>query len=316
MKPKRTRNNPFLIYFIFLLSAVPAWSQDSAKKELLLDLAYYMPASRVPYIMIQCKTKEGKKFQPVAGVNVQVYLDNDSSVNLLGRLTTDESGEGKLSLPVTLKANWESASSHNFIGISESTSIFDQAKSELSITKSKLIIDTVVGAEQRSLEISVLSLKGTEWVPTAGVELKLGISRLGGSLPISDEETYTTDSTGKAVAEFKRVGMPGDEKGNLIVQAKVEDNSELGNLVSEKTLPWGIERVQEKNEFTERSLWATRDKAPIWLWMMAGIIMTIVWGTILYLVLLLLKIRKLGRAEMKNEELRMKSEKVQIELTS
>src|SRR4249920_1734128 len=109
MKQKRTRNNIFLIYCILLLSAAPVWSQDSAKKELLLDLAYYMPASRVPYIMIHSKTKEGKKFQPVAGLKVQVYLDNDSSVNLLGRIITDEKGEGKLSLPVTLKANWENA---------------------------------------------------------------------------------------------------------------------------------------------------------------------------------------------------------------
>jgi len=300
MKPKRIRTNFFLIYCVLLLIVAPAWSQDSAKKELLLDLSYYMPASRVPYIMIHCKTKEGKKFQPVAGVKVQVYLNNDSSANLLGRLTTDDRGEGKLSLPVILKSNWESAATHNFIGVSESNSIFDQTKSEIAITKSKLVIDTVPGAEQRSLEISVLSLKGTEWVPAAGVELKLGIRRLGGSLPISDEETYTTDSTGKVVAEFKRVGMPGDEKGNLIVQAKVEDNSELGNLVSEKTLTWGIKPVQEKNEFTERSLWATRDKAPIWLLTMAGVIMALVWGTIIYLLRMLFKIRRLGRLEMKN----------------
>jgi hypothetical protein len=295
MKPKRTRNKFFLIYCILLLTVAPAWSQDSAKKELLLDLAYYMPASRVPYIMIHSKTKEGKKFKPVAGLKVQVYLDNDSSNNLLGRTITDEKGEGKLSLPITLKANWESVAMHNFIGVSENNSIFDQTKSELAITKSKLIIDTVPGAEQRSLEISVLSLKGNEWLPAAGVELKLGIRRLGGSLPISDEETYTTDSTGKVVAEFKRVGMPGDEKGNIIVQAKVEDNSELGNLVSEKTLTWGIKPVQERNEFNERSLWATRDKAPIWLLTMAGVIMFLVWGTIVYLLRMLFKIRKLGR---------------------
>ena len=310
MKPKNTRNKFFLIAFILLLMTAPAWSQDSAKKELLLDLAYYMPASRIPYIMIHNKTKEGKKFQPVKGLQVSVYLDNDSLASLLGTITADEKGEGKLSLPSTLKTKWESSAIHNFIGVSGNNAVFDQTKSELSITKSKLVIDTVPGAEQRSLEISVLSLNGNEWVPAAGVELKLGIRRLGGSLPISEEETYTTDSTGKVVAEFKREGLPGDEKGNIIIQAKVEDNAELGNLIGEKIISWGIKPVQEKNEFTERSLWATRDKAPIWLWMMAGIIMTIVWGTIIYLALLLLKIRRLGRGEMKNEELRMKNEKV------
>ena len=295
MKPKLINHKLFLICGMLLLAAAPVWSQDSAKKELLLDLAYYMPANRVPYVMVHSKTKEGKKFQPVNGLLVQVYLDNDSSANLLGKITTDERGEGKLLLPASLKTTWESSGTHNFIGISESNKIFDQTKSELSITKSKLIIDTVVDAESRSVEISVLSLKENEWIPAAGVELKLGISRLGGSLPISDEETYTTDSTGKLVAEFKRERIPGDEKGNIILQAKVEDNAELGNLISEKTIPWGVKSIQEKNEFTERSLWATRDKAPVWLLLMAGIIMAIVWGTIIYLVWMLFKIRRLGR---------------------
>jgi hypothetical protein len=49
-----------------------------------------------------------------------------------------------------------------------------------------------------------------------------------------DEETYTSDSTGMASAGFKRDSMPGDEKGNLILVVRVEDNdnSRLSHLDS------------------------------------------------------------------------------------
>jgi hypothetical protein len=41
-------------------------------------------------------------------------------------------------------------------------------------------------------------------------------------------------------------------------------------------------------------LWATRDKAPVWLLLMAGFIVASVWGTIVFLLVQIGKIRKLG----------------------
>jgi len=98
--------------------------------------------------------------------------------------------------------------------------------------------------------------------------MKVAVKRLGGDLVVSEEETYTTDSLGMIEAEFGRDSLPGDEKGNLILVAKIDENEELGNLAVEKTVPWGI-AMKTTNDFDQRSLWATGNKAPVWLLFMA-----------------------------------------------
>jgi len=76
---------------------------------------------------------------------------------------------------------------------------------------------------------------GNEWVAVKEIEMKLGIKRMLGNFTVGDEETYTSDSTEMASAEFKRDSKPGDEKGNLILVARVEDNDDYCNLVAEKS---------------------------------------------------------------------------------
>jgi hypothetical protein len=89
--------------------------------------------------------------------------------------------------------------------------------------------------------------------------------------------------------------MPGDEKGNLILVARVEDNDIYGNLVVEKPVPWGIKLKAGKN-FWHRTLWSTGNRAPVWLLFLALSIIIGVWGTLFYLVKQLLKIKKMGKA--------------------
>ena len=113
-------------------------------------------------------------------------------------------------------------------------------------------------------------------------------------LSAGDEATYTTDSTGMANVEFKRDNLPGDLKGNIVLAASVEDNDELGNLLIEKPVNWGVAVKEDKSFFSQRALWTTRFKTPYWLLIMAYSIAIGVWSTILYLVFQLVKLKKLG----------------------
>ncbi len=123
---------------------------------------------------------------------------------------------------------------------------------------------------------------------------KIAVKRLGGNLLVNETPTFTTDSTGQASADFKRDSIPGDSKGNIILVAAVEDNEQFGNLSVEKTVPWGS-KFQYVSTFDKRSLFATRDKAPVWLEFIAYSIIVAVWGILIYLVMNVLKIKKLGK---------------------
>ena len=167
-------------------------------------------------------------------------------------------------------------------------------KGEAQVTKAKIEIDTSRTDEAKNVTVNVKELQNGEWVPANGVELKIAVKRSIGNLPIGDEETYTTDSTGSVTAEFKRDSLLGDNKGNFILVARTEDNEKFGNLFAEKNVNWGVTPIFD-NSFDQRSLWATRSKTPIWLLGLAGSIVAGVWGTLIYLILQVIRIRKMGR---------------------
>lgn len=294
------KNNSQLIATIMVfLFAVPccAMAQDSTKKNLVLTISYFMNNNKEVYLMASTKTKIAKKFQPVTGVTVNLYLDADSAGNLIGKVTTDKDGLAKAVLPPALKTIWDQSAKHTFMGVTAATKDYESSTAEASISKSKIVIDTTSDAETRTVLVKVEAFNGTAWTPVKDVEMKLGVSRTSGSiLSAGDEATYTTDSTGTVTAEFKKLALPGDEKGNIVLVAKVEYNEQLGNLRIDKTVPWGVAEKIDNSFFNQRTLWSTRFRTPFWLLFMAYSIVIGVWGTLIYLVFQMIKIKKLGIA--------------------
>ena len=295
---KRLKNKTVFFLLTFLLTDIICFAQDptkNEKKELQLNVSYYQPQNNIPYVLVTSKTKVERKFIGVKDLKVNVYLDKVSDANLIQSFQSDETGEKRVYIPTSFKGVWDAASSFTFIAVTAANKEFDETKGEVEIAKAKIEIDTSRTEETKNVMVNVKTLQNGDWVPAKGVELKIAVKRSLGNLPIGDEETYTTDSTGSVTAEFKRDSLLGDSKGNFILIARTEDNENFGNLFAEKNVNWGVAPIMD-NSFDQRSLWATRSKTPIWLLALAGSIIAGVWGTIIYLILQMIKIRKMGRA--------------------
>ncbi len=295
MNPKNILKTSLLLGALFA-TGIKIFAQDSTRPELLVNISYCMDNNKAVYLVVNTKTKLGKKFKPVPHLAVVLYLDSIAQNNLVTRVITDPDGRAKAILPPALKNAWDASSTHTFIGVAERSKDFEETQGETKITKSKISIDTLTEGETRSMIVKVLALKEGEWLPAKDVEMKAGISRMGGILPAGDEPTYTTDSTGSVTIELKKNNLPGDEKGNIILAAKVEDNDEYGNLLVEKQVLWGIPTSPDDSFFNQRTLWSTRFRTPFWLLFMAYSIVIGVWGTLFYLIGRLVKIKKLGVA--------------------
>jgi hypothetical protein len=178
----------------------------------------------------------------------------------------------------------------HFIALSDSGQGFSAATAEADVTKARLEIDT---AAERSVIVKLVEWKKGSWAPVNGVDVRVAVRRLGGDLNISDAPTYSTDSTGSISADFKQDSLPGDGHGNITLVASVDDNDTYGTLSVEKSVPWGVYRPYVSN-FDKRSLFARRGRTPLWLNFIAYSIIFLVWGTIFYLLSLLLKIRRMG----------------------
>ena len=283
-----------LLLTAFIISSA-AHTQDSLAKQPLLDVNYFSYNNNIPYVQVMARLKQGRKFEPVKGVILKVYLDSISpSLLMTEKGVTDETGKADAAMPPSLQKEWNASAKHTFIAEASGVKEFEGEKAVTEITKAKLLMDTATGSETKNITVTLVALEDGKWTPVKDADMKIMIKRLGGDLTVGDEANYTTDSSGTVTAEFKRDSIPGDANGNIVLIAKVEDNDNYGNLSVEKTAKWGAPLTYHSTLY-ERSLFATRDKAPIWLLFMAYFIIGIVWGTLIYLVFQIFKIKKLGK---------------------
>ncbi len=282
-------NKVKILYFSLLITFF--FGAKLSAQEEVVKLHYYNENNNLQYLFLEANRKEAKILTPLPNKEYKVFLNTNDSSNLISAIKTDNSGRAKLFLPISLKESWNNNSEHTFIVEENEKEII----SDFIINKAKIEIDTFTSDEgQKSIKAIVTKLVENKWLPADEVEMKLGIKRVGGILPSADEQSYTTDSSGTVVAEFKKDKIPGDENGNITLIAKVEENENFGNLSTEKIVNWGITTQVDSTFFEKRTLWSTRFKTPYWLLTLAYSIAIGIWATLIYLVYLVVKIVKLG----------------------
>jgi len=266
-------------------------AQAVEKNTLVLGVKYYNDNNAAQHLVVSAKSKIDGKFQKIGNIAVKVFITNDSNKNnFIGAGITSERGEFILFIPPSAKTEWLKSATQNFLAISASNKLYDEARAETIITKAKIKIDT---ADGKIVNAKLFIQVDTSWQPMAGVEMLLAVKRLDGNLNISETATYTSDSAGAISGEFKRDSLPGDQKGNLVLIANIIDNDVYGNIEAETTVPWGKPLVYTTN-YNHRSLFARRGHSPIWLELLAYGIIVLVWAVIIYLGFQIRKIIKLG----------------------
>ena len=293
---KKALNTRFyILWIVFSLGmATNVVAQDTSVAEPSVNLRYFVNNNSTQYLLVQSRTKVGKKFQPLPGRSVQLYLDSNNAAYLITKTNTDEKGLAKVIMPPSLKDKWNSSAQHQFIGVLEATSKEQERTASLNITKAKMEMDTSTTDSVHTIKVQVKFLQNNNWVAAKDVEMKVGIARSAGILSAGDEESFTTDSSGALSVDLKKNNLPGDQLGNFVLVAKVEDNEQYGNLLIEKVVPWGVPIKYDKKFFDQRTLWTTRFRTPLWLLLIAYGIVISVWGSLIYLVVQMIKIKKLG----------------------
>ena len=281
-----------LLAFILAISAYNGFSQAAEKGDLNITINYFIVNNKLPYLMVKVKSKVNGKFQNVAGIGLKLFLDKDSTGTFIGNAVTNEKGEAIAYIPPSVKKEWATSVKHTFLATFDGNKQYDAAKADLTVAKAKILIDV---SSDKTVTASVFEMKDTAWTPVKGVDVVLAMKRMDADLTINETPTFTTDSTGKASGDFKRDSIPGGATGNITLVAKIVDNDTYGNLVIEKTVPWGAKFIPV-NTFDRRTLFATRNKAPIWLLFIAYGIAISVWGVLIVLVFNLFRIKKLGEA--------------------
>lgn len=293
---KMNCRHKILIILFSLLGVITGnlMAQDTGEVPVNLGLKYYLPENKVPFIKVITNRKIGRQFEAVKGVTVNVYFGEATGDRLMGKVITAANGEARVAFPSSLKSGWDSLDVFTIVAESVPAAKEEQLNAELTVKKAILVLDTTNEDGVRTVTAQLKEKRADEWVAIPEIEMKLKIKRLLGNLTVGEEEIYTADENGTASSAFLKDSMPGDEKGNLILVARVEDNDDYGNLAIEKKVPWG-KPVSANAQVWKRTLWATGNRAPFWLIALAVSITVGVWGTLFYLVKQMFKIRKMGK---------------------
>lgn len=145
--------------------------------------------------------------------------------------------------------------------------------------------------ERDTMLIATLTTVGAsgEPVPAAGVEVAFFVKRYFGDLPLG-EGVQRTDVNGWAAVELP-VNLPGDTAGMLTLIAKAIINDGIDNVSDTLQAAFGKPLVM-RNITEERSLWGRARVAPLYIIITFFGALLIVWGTMGYVVMNVLKINR------------------------
>lgn len=116
--------------------------------------------------------------------------------------------------------------------------------------------------------------------PIAEVDLYFYVERTFSLLPIGDIFN-TTDENGEVTIEFP-MDLPGDDHGNVVVIAKLEDAENYPDAEVSETIDWGIPTDQNPHA-ENRTLWSAGANAPLSLLFLTNSLIAIAWGIIFYI---------------------------------
>ncbi|HRG67945.1 MAG TPA: hypothetical protein PLS73_03810 [Saprospiraceae bacterium] len=292
-------NLSIVLFFATSLLCVLHSQSDSiapvVKKKAILKLSYFSVENQIQFLNFKGLIKTKDKLEPIAYRPIHLYINEASDEkNKIGDFVTNDQGRIQSVISPVFADVWKTNNPITFIARLDSVDEMGTLETETEITKAKIKLDTLFEDEMRKVVAHVYTLEDTNWIPAKDVEIKIGVQRLASVLPINKEASLTTDSSGQAVTEFVLDSIPGDVNGNIQLIAKIEDHELYGNLETKFQVPWGKSSHFVNSHFEGRSLWARGDRVPIWLAFLAYTIIFSVWGTLIYLIIQVLKIRRVG----------------------
>lgn len=230
------------------------------------------------------KAKVNGKIRKMHSLKIHFYLITDSSSTEVGTINADNNGIAVF----TLNPEQVLIGSDGFVkckAVVNANKNMEEGEVEISFKKALLTVTPTENEGVKSLDVKLVETTKQGETPIANITVGIYVDRTFKPLKVGEG---TTDEAGMASIEFPN-NLPGNEKGNLIVYAKVDEDENYGNLeasfIGEK---WGTS-VSKKHQEQPRALWSSHP--PLWMLITFIILMVAVWGHYIVIVYELFRLR-------------------------
>lgn len=270
-------------------------TQTKKKNKARIQLEYFNVVGDSPYLNATVKTKVKRSYQTVEGVPVGFYLLDENGEIEIGQELTNEKGIAKIELGKNFASLEDTIFSHRFLAAIENNRQLKNKKRELEIREAVFKMTLGEDDSVRTVQVFFGAPDSTgHIIPIEGATVRPYVQRLFSLLPLGGDELESTDSEGYFKFEFPN-DIPGNEKSELTIITKLEEDDLHGKLMAEKTVTWGVPMITSPAS-VKRELWSARMNAPIYLQVVVNSMLLGIWGTIIYILIQLRKIKKAKRS--------------------
>lgn len=288
-----------LLIVLFVLAAhASLFSQDSAAEKIKPSIKLsYRIAEQGRSVRVEISHREGKNTIPAENLIVNLYLNEVKKYNpatgegWMSNMVTDEDGVCVFDLTDNFKRIKTGAHTFKFIAGIATDPRYENSTEEITMNDYRIDLrsekqDSVINVRARLVQLGDSGEKAM-----AKTEMKLLIKRTFGMLPFG-EDNLTTDDSGY-VSGIIPADVPGNGDNTITVVGRFEDMDNDGIIEGAKSIAWNVPPFE--HTFDKRTLWSTGSNAPVPLVVISVSIILVIWGTIFYLIYLLLQIKKAGK---------------------
>lgn len=284
-----------ILMTLFTPLAMLAQTDSTAKKEAATEKEPSLISPALDFIVVQkadntvdlkaaAKAKIKGSFIKLPLLKISFFQVSDTAQKNLGFVITDKNGKAELTVKkeaLTPAKDGSLSFKASFNGNKQ----MEAADGEVNIKNALLEITPV--KEDSLLTVKVKFSSPASGMDSAVKDLTVGIfvKRFFSPLKIGEG---TTDENGEATIEIPN-NLPGDDKGNIILLAKIDENETFGNLEASVTQKWGLP-VSSKLQEQPRALWSAHP--PLWMLITFVVLMGVVWGHFIVIVYQLFRLRK------------------------
>ena len=252
-----------------------------------IELITVQKADNTIDLKASVKAKVKGTFIKLPLLKVSFVQVNDTTEKALGFLITDRNGAAVLNVKAGgLKT--DTGGKLLFKALFAGNKAMETAEGEATIKRARLEIVPVKGDSSNSVQIKLIDIGSGEEKPVPEIAVGIFVKREFNPLKIGEG---TTDENGEASVEVPN-NLPGDDKGNITLLAKLDENEIYGNLEAVAVQKWGVP-VSNKIEQLPRALWSSHP--PLWMLITFILLMSIVWGHYIVIIVQLFRLRNEDR---------------------
>lgn len=280
------RNQMITRHFFLVVLSVFLYTSSYAQDRVRLKAEYVKIMNEGSYFDLQATAKVNDENVNVSKIELIIYnLVGDEQVEI-GKTITNMQGKSRFKLKDLNTIKPDSSNTYNIdISFAGNDAFSDASKS--IVFKDAAIEAKLVTIDSINYITATLTDKSTDSL-LVGQSLKVQLQRLFKNLPIG-EEFNETDEDGTILVPLPE-GIPGVD-GILAFEVILSESEEFGTVKTIVKAPIG-KHVVDESTFDQRTMWAPRNKTPLFLLIFPNLLTFGIWGIIIYLILNLIKINK------------------------